>query len=170
MTPLPAALAREPAPLTAWRIDRKPYAESWNSGEGARMAGGRWNSKGRRVVYCCLDPAVSILEVAVHRGLRVLDTVPHVLTGLIITDPSKVFVVHPRDVPNPHWLQPGNPSSGQQEFGDGLLAEHGIVVIPSVVSARSWNLILEADVAAGRYDLLQQEAFALDPRLNPPAD
>jgi len=168
VTPLPAALTDRPSPLTAWRIDRKVYAGSWDSGEGARIAGGRWNSKGRRVVYCALDPATSILEVAVHRGLDALDAVPHVLTGLLVPDAAAVRVIDSSDVPNANWLRPGYPSAGQQAYGDELLAQHGIIVIPSVVSTRSWNLVLDADVAAGRYALLLQEDFALDPRLNPP--
>jgi RES domain-containing protein len=169
VTPLPSALSHaSDSGLTAWRIDQKIYAKTWDSGEGARLAGGRWSSKGRRVIYCALDPATSILEVAVHRGLEVLDTVAHVLTGLVVSDTATVHVVEPRGVPNPNWLRPGNPSAGQQSFGDALLFKHGIIVIPSVVSTKSWNVVIDAEVAAGRYALLMQEAFALDPRLNPP--
>ena len=35
------------APITAWRICAPRYAETAFSGEGARIYGGRWNSKGR---------------------------------------------------------------------------------------------------------------------------
>jgi len=33
----------------------------------------------------------------------------------------------------------------------------------------SWNLVFVATVAAGRYSVLGQEAFALDTRLHPPS-
>jgi RES domain-containing protein len=164
--PLPPPLGR--AELVAWRLDRAIYRSSWDSGEGAYQAGGRWNSRGIRVVYCSLDPATAILEVAAHIGFTALDTVPHVLTAATITDASNTRVVDPATVPNANWLRPGNPSAGQQAFGDALLAQHAFVVIPSTVSSHSWNILFVAATAAGAYALRLQEDFALDPRLHPP--
>ncbi|TIX20557.1 MAG: RES domain-containing protein, partial [Mesorhizobium sp.] len=53
-------------------------------------------------------------------------------------------------------------------FGDDLLKRHRFVVIPSAVSQYSWNLIFDASVAKGAYEMKNQEAFALDTRLHPP--
>ncbi len=153
----------------AWRLDEAQFAPTWDSGEGSYRGGGRWNTKGVRAIYCSLDPATAILEVAVHKTFRTLDIVPHVLTALHVADPADVLVVHPSEVPNPNWLRPGIPSAGQQEFGDGLLAAHPFVVIPSAVSTHSWNLVFVATVAEARYALVMQEPFALDTRLHPPA-
>ena len=143
------------------------HAASWDSGEGAYRFGGRWNGKGVRAVYCPLDPATAILEVAVHKGFRTLDTVPHVLTSATIGDPSRIHVVEPAAIPNPNWLVPGIPSAGQQAFGDALLAQHAFIVLPSTVSARSWNLVFTAARASGAYALRSRERFALDTRLHP---
>ena len=166
MTPLPAALGgRE---LVAWRLDLAIHAATWDSGEGAYRAGGRWNSRGVRAVYCSLDPATAILEVAVHKGFRVLDAVAHTLTSMTIGDAAGVHVVEPSSVPNANWLRPGIPGAGQQAFGSQLLAQHRLVVIPSVVSSHSWNLIFVAAHATGAYALRTQERFALDTRLHPP--
>ncbi|QDF41568.1 RES domain-containing protein [Bradyrhizobium symbiodeficiens] len=165
MTPLPAALGG--SELVAWRLDQSKFSATWDSGEGAFLVGGRWNSRGVRAVYCSIDPATAILEVAVHKGFRALDIVPHVITSATI-DPAGVFVVAPDTIPNPNWLRPGLPSAGQQAFGDGLLATHRFVVIPSVVSTASWNLIFTASNAAGSYSMRSQEPFALDTRLHPP--
>ena len=131
--------------------------------------GGRWNSQGVRAVYCSIDPSTAVLEVAVHKGFRALDTVPHVLTSVAIADPSGVHVVHPASVPNANWLRPGIPGAGQQAFGDALLGRHRFVVISSTVSTHSWNLIFDARIAAGCYARRSQEAFALNTRLHPPA-
>ncbi len=131
MTPLPGALGG--TELVAWRLDHATYAATWDSGEGAFLAGGRWNSRGVRAVNCSVDPATAILEVAVHKGFRALDTVPHVLTAITV-DPTSVLVVDPVMIPNPNWLRPGIPSGGQQAFGDDLLSRHKIVLIPSAVS------------------------------------
>jgi RES domain-containing protein len=118
-------------------------------------------------VYCSLDPPTAILEVAMHTGFAVLDTVPHVLTAMEILVPTDIYVVAPESVPNPNWLLPGQPSDGQQAFGDGLLTGHKFVALPSVVSRHSWNLIFVKSVANGSYALRLQESFALDPRLHP---
>ena len=166
MTPLPAALgSRE---LVAWRLDQATFSATWDSGEGSYRVGGRWNSRGVRAVYCSIDPATAILEVAVHKGFKALDTVPHVLTAVTIADPASVYVVDPASIPNPNWLRPGIPGAGQQAFGDALIARHKFVVIPSAVSTHSWNLIFVSTTAAGAYAVRSQEPFALDTRLHPP--
>jgi RES domain-containing protein len=116
-------------------------------------------------VYCSVDPATAILEVAVHKGFKALDTIPHVITAVTI-DPPTVFVVEPSMIPNPNWLRPGIPSAGQQAFGDGLLAKHKFVLIPSVVSMASWNLMFVGSSAVGSYKVKSQEPFALDTRLH----
>lgn len=167
MTPLPAALGG--SKLVAWRLDKKKHAAAWDSGEGSYRAGGRWNSEGVRAVYCAIDPSTAILEVAVHTGFDVLDTVAHELTSMTISDPADAHVVDPAQIPNSNWLRPGIPSAGQQEFGDALLRQHKFVVIPSVVSSKSWNLIFVKTAADGAYTLTTQEPFALDMRLHPAA-
>lgn len=165
MTPLPAPLGD--GPLMAWRLDQAAFASTWDSGEGAYRLGGRWNSRGVRAVYCSVDPATAILEVAVHKGFKALDTVSHVLTAVTIATPERVHVVRPEEVPNPNWLRPGMPSAGQQGWGDALLKAHRFVLIPSVVSTHSWNLVFVRDGTAGGYSAAQ-ERFGLDTRLHPP--
>ena len=165
MTPLPAALGgRE---LVAWRLDQAGFAVAWESGEGAYRVGGRWNSRGVRAVYCSLDPSTAILEVAVHKGFKALDAVPHVMTAIDV-ESSAVRVVTPDAVPDPAWLRPGIPGTDEQRFGDDLLARHKVIVIPSAVSTQSWNLVFVAANAADAYALRSQERFVLDPRLHAP--
>jgi RES domain-containing protein len=167
MTPLPAALGG--TEFLVWRLDQAGFAPTWDSGEGAYRVGGRWNSKGVRAVYCSIDPSTAILEVAVHKGFRALDTIPHVMTAAVISDTTNVHVVDPAAVPNPNWLRPGIPGAGQQAFGDDLLRRHRFVAIPSAVSSHSWNLVFVASAVTGAYALKLQEPFALDTRLHPPA-
>lgn len=150
-------------------MDQSHYKGTWDSGEGAFRVGGRWNSKGSKyVVYCALDPATAILEVAVHKGFKTLDTVPHVLTSMIV-DPTivpHIHVVKAAVLPNANWLRSGVPSIGQQQYGDALLASHDFVLLPSVVSVHSWILIFDRNKAAGLYSQDIQEAFSLDTRLH----
>ncbi len=127
--------------------------------------GGRWSPIGRRVIYCSLDPATAILEVAVHKGFHVLDTVSHQLLSIRIKQPEKAGVL--AKVPNRNWLHPGTVSSGQQAYGGKLLDQHPFLVVPSVVSVHSWNLLIDVGGAAGMFELIAGEDFALDTRLNP---
>ena len=148
-----------------WRLDLGIHAATWDSGEGSRLAGGRWSPRGLRTVYAALDPATTILELAAHKGFDELDTTPHVLTCATVTDPGSVRVVTPDEIPNPNWLVPGCPTLGQQAFGAALMASAAFVLLPSVVSRHSWNLIFDPDRVAMGYGDVTQRPFALDPRL-----
>lgn len=157
-------------PVLFWRLDDKVFEKTWDSGEGARLKGGRWSPVGVPVVYCSLDPATAILEVAVHKGFKTLNAVPHVLSSGTLSVPwSAVHVVAPKAIPNKLWLYPSAFSAGQQAFGQRLLSAHDFVAIPSAVSRRSWNLLFDAGRAAGKYALQAQDDLDLDPRLDPPA-
>ncbi|HEY6633787.1 MAG TPA: RES domain-containing protein [Rhizobiaceae bacterium] len=166
MTPLPGSLGT--GKIVGWRLDHRRFGTTWDSGEGALKLGARWNSRGVSAVYASADPSTAILEVAVHKGFRTLDTVPHVLTSFEITDPSTIHVVDIGSIPNANWLNPGIPSAGQQRFGDDLLATHAFILIPSAVSRHSWNIVFDPGRAARLYRKTMQEDFALDTRLHPP--
>src|ERR1700683_2383062 len=49
-----------------WRICRRRYASEAASGEGARLYGGRWNSRGVRVVYASTSLALAAVETFVN--------------------------------------------------------------------------------------------------------
>jgi RES domain-containing protein len=165
LTPLPAALGG--AGLVSWRLETTKHFATWQTAQGAFLVGGRWSSAGRRVIYTSIDPSTAIVEVGVHKGFGTLDTVPHTLLEIEIADPARVHVMDLAAIPNPHWRHPGAVSAGQQAFGDALLAIHPMVVLPSVVSSHSWNLLIDVASAVGQFNLRRSEPFALDPRLNP---
>jgi len=100
VTPLPPPLG--PGGLVLWRLDQAKFGPSWDSGEGSRLVGGRWSPRGVRAVHAASDPATAILEVAVHKTFRTLDTVPHVPTSARIADASRARVVEAAEVPNPN--------------------------------------------------------------------
>ena len=164
MMPLPVAFSGT-GPVTAWRLDRKQFAHEWDSGEGARLYGGRWNTPGNRVVYASLDPATTILETAVHAGFELLDRVPYLTTCFQIHDATDIHVVQPAKLPQMSWLQAGHVGHDQQVFGDQLLAAHRFVLLPSAVSPLSWNCLFNPQSAQGRYALTEQYEFQLDARL-----
>ncbi|MEO1309127.1 MAG: RES domain-containing protein [Pseudomonadota bacterium] len=165
MTPLPAALGGDGA-VRAHRLDRQKYAEDWEAGEGAFQVGGRWNPIGVRAIYCALDPATAILEVAVHKGFAVLDAQPHIMTSFTVADPSRITVVRVEDLPDPTWLDPYSQSPERRAWGKDKLRQHRMLVMPSAVSRLSWNLIVNPPLEPGWCLDVVQEPFVLDPRLN----
>jgi RES domain-containing protein len=149
-------------------MDAKVHAATWNGGKGAELSGGRWNPRGFAAVYMSVDPATAVLEVAVHKGFKVLDTLPHVVSCARVLDPLDVHVLDLSTVPNANWLRPAIPGHGQQKFGAQLMEQYPFVAIPSVVLPLSWNIIFSPKTAAGKYETVSQSDFALDTRLHPP--
>ena len=52
--------------ITVYRIVKTKWAETAFDGEGARLFGGRWNSKGQSCVYLAGSESLAILEILVH--------------------------------------------------------------------------------------------------------
>ncbi len=51
---------------TAYRICKTKYAATWFDGEGAFRYGGRWNSRGTRILYAAGSLSLAALEILVH--------------------------------------------------------------------------------------------------------
>ncbi len=71
-------------PLETYRICDSKYAEDL-SGNGARIYGGRWNSKGTPVIYLSDSKALAVLELLVHTSINLL---PQNLTLITLTIPD----------------------------------------------------------------------------------
>jgi RES domain-containing protein len=56
-----------------WRICESAFGDRAFSGEGARIVGGRWNSKGQRMVYTAEHLSLAILEVFVHLNVPTVE-------------------------------------------------------------------------------------------------
>jgi RES domain-containing protein len=153
--------------LICWRLDKTKRQLEWDSGEGASISPGRWNVSKHAVVYASLDGAISVLEKVVHGTFESLNIVAHTMTCFEILDISYVHTIFPSDIPNPNWLRPVENNSGQQRFCKEFLADAKtpFVLVPSVVSPTSWNVLFDPQVAKGMYKLVSQERYALDTRL-----
>jgi RES domain-containing protein len=99
MTPLPNCVWLHRA--VAWRLDQAGYAPTCGSGKGGYRVGGRRNSKGVRAVYVRSTRRPRSSRSRLTRVVRALDTVPDILTAVIV-DISIVHVVDPASIPNPN--------------------------------------------------------------------
>ncbi|THD57462.1 RES family NAD+ phosphorylase [Phenylobacterium sp.] len=115
----------------------------------APTAAGRWNNTGVRAVYGALDPATTILEVAVHNTPRAQRRTP---------GPDRVPRRRSRRRPGGGTgrsaqiqLASVRPSQHRATGLRGRAAgAHPFVVLPSAISTHNWNLSFVARSTPGR--------------------
>lgn len=52
--------------MKAFRIFKTKYRDSWADGEGAFRFGGRWNTRGTRIIYAAESLSLAVLEMLVN--------------------------------------------------------------------------------------------------------
>jgi len=124
---------------SAWRLSRtKHLATAWN-GEGAKRAGGRWNSVGVRVVYASATLSLALVETLVHLPSGILPAYSAVPCEI---DESLVEEIDPADLP-PVWKEYPPPREAQA-LGDRWAAEarSAALRVPSVIVPSEFNYVL----------------------------
>src|SRR5260370_20880122 len=92
-----------------WRICGRRYAAEAASGEGARLYGGRCNSRGVRVVYASTSLALAAVETFVNLEPNLL---PKDLVSIEFEVPDGVAIdpLHPQSLPShPHRRRDASP-------------------------------------------------------------
>ena len=125
-----------------WRICRERYAEEAATGEGARLFGGRWNSRGVRVVYTSTSLALAAVETFVNLepNLQPKDLVS--IEGEI-PDGVEIIRLDEKLLP-PDWYATRDDSL--RHFGDQWIREAQTValLVPSAAILGELNLLLNA--------------------------
>jgi RES domain-containing protein len=138
------------------------------SGEGARLYGGRWNSPGRAVIYASSSYAGAMLEKLVHTGRQI----PRHQVCVTFTVPEALKVIELQPGRIRGW-EAGN-CKASRRAGDGWLSARSsaILLVPSVVFAVERNaLINSAHPEARRVRVQSIEPVRWDERLfAPPAE
>lgn len=147
-----------------WRICRQRYAAAAASGEGARLYGGRWNSRGVGVVYASTSLALAAIEMFVHLepNLRPPDLVS--IQGEI-PDTPQVGKLDLAALP-PKWY--ATRSEALQLFGDEWVRAGQTVgfLVPSAAIRGEWNLLLNpAHRDFRKIKLHDPEPFEFDLRM-----
>ena len=68
--------------MIVYRLAKSKFAKDL-SGRGAEIAGGRWNSKGVRMVYASASRALCTTEIAVHTPLGNVPTDYQIISIII---------------------------------------------------------------------------------------
>jgi RES domain-containing protein len=147
-----------------WRICRSRYAASARSGEGARLYGGRWNSRGVAVIYASTSLALATIEILVNLEPQLQPSDLVSIEGAI-PDDLEVERINPTTLPR-NWRQTRR--SSMRALGDRWVRENQTValLVPSAPIAGEWNVLLNplhtnfARVIFGR-----PARFSFDPRM-----
>ena len=150
-----------------WRLVRPCYVPGLD-GEGARRAGGRWNSPGRPAVYTASYLSLAVLEcfLDLPKPQRVPDRLPE-MRALCVAVAADLMEEVPEDL-DPNDLQ------AARAFGDRWLDEGRSLAlrVPSAVIPCERNLILNPHhPAMADLQVVAEQSFRFDPRLvDPGAD
>lgn len=147
-----------------WRICRKRYAAEAANGEGARLYGGRWNSRGARLVYASTSLALAAVETFVNLEpiLRPADLIS--IEGEI-PNAFRITTLDLKTLP-PLWHTTRNESL--RRFGDEWVrgGETVALLVPSAAIRGGWNVLLNpahADFSGIRFQ--DPEPFEFDVRM-----
>jgi RES domain-containing protein len=124
----------------AWRIVRAGRANSAFTGEGARIYGGRWSSRGTAVVYVSEHESLAALELFVHT--MPLPATKRYLSFRLEWD-DKLTKHFPLNNLPPHWnAEP--PTFGTMQIGDAWVrtGKSVVLAVPSVLSTSEMNFLL----------------------------
>ena len=149
--------------LEAWRICKSRHAATAFTGEGAAIAGGRWNSPGIRLVYVSASQSLALLENLVH----VNPAVPFKLVAFHIKfPPSLVTVLELADLPA-NWAESPAPVASQKVGDTWVTAgDSAVLSLPSVIVPGERNYLLNpAHPDFKKIEIRGPADFPVDPRL-----
>ncbi len=149
--------------LEAWRIVKAKHAATAFSGEGAARTGGRWNSRGVRVIYTSSTQSLAVLESLVHLNPPVRF---HYVAMRVGFDKALVETVPPQSLPADWQAEP--PASSTERLGDRWVREarSAVLALPSVIIPGEVNYLLNpTHPDFKRIAIGKPERFAFDPRL-----
>jgi len=123
-----------------WRICRRRFAQDAASGEGARLFGGRWNSRGVRVVYASTSLALAAVETFVNLEPKL---VPADLVSIQGDVPESLEIARLEEKTLPAgWHETRDESL--HRFGDEWVrnGKTAALLVPSAAIRGEWNLLL----------------------------
>lgn len=117
--------------ILAWRIVSAAYQESAFTGDGAKIYGGRWNSKGVPVIYTAESLALASIEILVNLpSAKLLDNYVKIPVHF---EENLVQELPFTDLPSDWNSRPVSQST--QAIGDNWFKEQrsAVLKVPSVV-------------------------------------
>ena len=147
--------------MKVYRVTKCEYIYDL-SGEGSYQVGGRWSSKGNRIVHTSETASLAILESTVH-GIQ--PGTSYCLATLNIPDDS-IFALPATDLPSDWKASP--PPESLKSHGDNFVEKRKFLVlkVPSAVNPTEYDyLINPLHPDAHKMNIISTEPFPIDNRL-----
>ena len=148
---------------TAFRLVKAHHARSAFSGEGARVAGGRWNRPGDAVVYTSASLALAAFETFVHLG----EDAVHLRFVYFNAEIPDTLAIQRCRKPPPRWrAEP--PEEEAMRYGSRWLrgARTAVLEVPSAIVPSERNYLLNPLYPEfRRIRISRAMPFLFDPRM-----
>lgn len=123
---------------SSWRLTKTKYLSHAWDGEGAKKAGGRWNSLGVAVIYTSGSLSLALVEILVHLTPEILPA----YSALRVEFEESLVTTVALGVLPPNWTE-SPPPPETQAIGDRWVVDLTSVVlrVPSVVVPDEFNYV-----------------------------
>jgi len=151
--------------IRAFRLCKTRHMATAFSGEGARLNGGRWNSRGNAMVYISSSLSLATLEVLVH--LEDPDVLGNLFSWASLEIPPEMLETQKPETLPAGWNDDES-NRISRAIGDGWLgsSRSAALAVPSVVTPGEWNYLLNpAHPDFPQIRIGVPQAFRPDPRL-----
>ncbi|MGP9801342.1 RES family NAD+ phosphorylase [Rheinheimera sp. NSM] len=151
--------------MQLYRLVHHKWAAQAFDGEGAKIYGGRWNSKGQLCIYTAGSEALAILEVLVHLNNRTALKQYRLFQLTIAAE--EVLSLSQINLPSNWQQQPASIDTAR--IGDNWLEQQASLAlsVPSVIAPRESNILLNPQHSQFNECLatITELDFMPDPRL-----
>lgn len=150
---------------TAYRIFKTKFSKTWFDGEGAFLFGGRWNSKGTRILYTAGSLSLATLEMLVHLNSEQL-LFSYSYAKLEIEEKDILYVEEVAKLPKSWSVSP--PTLAIQRIGDDWAASMASLVlrVPTSIVPSEFNYLI--NIGHPRFGSIKRgkpQLFRFDERL-----
>jgi len=149
--------------MIVYRLAKENYKTDL-SGKGAELYGGRWNSKGTSVVYCCDSIALCNVEVAVRIPLGIIPS-GYFLIHIELPKKTSIALIKKK---LPHDWNSFPHSHSTQMIGDKFVKSNLnlCLKVPSAAVQGNFNFLLNpSHPEMKKVKIIKTEPYSFDKRL-----
>jgi RES domain-containing protein len=150
--------------MIVFRLSKSKYSNDL-SGSGAEKTGGRWNNKGKPLIYTSSSRALCVTEIAVHTPLGIVPK-DYELISLEIPDGVGILEIRISELPS-NWKSFPHANS-TRICGDSFIAtgKYLVLKVPSAVVQGDFNYLINPKHAdSSKIRIINIERFQFDERL-----
>jgi RES domain-containing protein len=150
--------------MIVYRICKSVYANDI-SGSGARLVGGRWNSKGVPVIYTSGTRSLAVLEVLVHIPAAMVPQ-DYVIVSILIPDNLAAEEIQWKQLKSE--IDKSGIHANFSKLGNEWVKKMNtsILKVPSIVVKDEFNYIINPlHPKSKEIKIIEQKLFSFDARL-----